>query len=481
MARVEIATQGWGVIVDGFFNPMASQAVTLTNLDDSAATVYAARTGGSTVSLVSDGYGVLPGFVEPGTYKLQEPNGPIRYVEAVDAAKAKVVHEAPVNAQAPEYWDLGSSSTRHASINAAIDAVTAAGGGTVLLPAGVIPLTSYVSLKDKVSLVGAGREATVLRSDAGLTSAAVVATSGATLSDVTLSGFTVDGSSRASLNGIQLTTVTRVRVTDVGVRDIGQIGILVQTDSSHVQVAGCFVERTGQTLDAGHGIRFLKSPRCSATGNHVIDCKGMGVIFGDAGNPSPYGVCQGNIIRQATSSTGLECIGFTADCDWSNVMGNVALNSQDNGISITPSNCTVSGNTVDGAVNYGIATSGANTVILGNVIRNIGQEVSGSTFGGIGLTTGNHCVVVGNRVYDDQTSKTTDFGIKQVGSSDYHVIFGNDFGDVLTARMSGVTGTNNLIVDGTRPTINGSRGGNAALASLLTSLANLGLITDSSS
>lgn len=32
-----------------------------------------------------------------------------------------------------------------------------------------------------------------------------------------------------------------------------------------------------------------------------------------------------------------------------------------------------------------------------------------------------------------------------------------------------------------KPTVSGSRGGNAALASLLTTLANLGLITDSSS
>ena len=33
----------------------------------------------------------------------------------------------------------------------------------------------------------------------------------------------------------------------------------------------------------------------------------------------------------------------------------------------------------------------------------------------------------------------------------------------------------------TRPAVTGSRGGNAALASLLTALANLGLVTDSSS
>lgn len=46
-----------------------------------------------------------------------------------------------------------------------------------------------------------------------------------------------------------------------------------------------------------------------------------------------------------------------------------------------------------------------------------------------------------------------------------------------TAAMIGFLGANAI----TRPTVLGSRGGNAALASLLTALANLGLITDSTS
>ena len=53
------------------------------------------------------------------------------------------------------------------------------------------------------------------------------------------------------------------------------------------------------------------------------------------------------------------------------------------------------------------------------------------------------------------------------------------FGDVLThpGTYVGFFGTAPI----TKPTVTGSRGGNAALASLLTELANLGLITDSSS
>jgi hypothetical protein len=50
---------------------------------------------------------------------------------------------------------------------------------------------------------------------------------------------------------------------------------------------------------------------------------------------------------------------------------------------------------------------------------------------------------------------------------------------VLKADATGLKfGTGSTVA---KPTVTGSRGSNAALASLLTALANLGLITDSSS
>jgi hypothetical protein len=47
-------------------------------------------------------------------------------------------------------------------------------------------------------------------------------------------------------------------------------------------------------------------------------------------------------------------------------------------------------------------------------------------------------------------------------------------------RATGTVGFNNTTPPAAKPTISGSRGGNAALASLLTALASYGLITDSS-
>jgi hypothetical protein len=66
--------------------------------------------------------------------------------------------------RAEDYGEIGdSSSTNAATITAAISAASARGGGKVLLPSGVIPLTS-LQVPTSVILQGEGREVTVLQS-----------------------------------------------------------------------------------------------------------------------------------------------------------------------------------------------------------------------------------------------------------------------------------------------------------------------------
>ncbi len=77
MARIEVATEAWGYVVDRRGRPKAGATATIT------ATVYAAATGGSTVSsFTSDDEGFLPGWVEPGRYTFTEPDGDVRTVVA---------------------------------------------------------------------------------------------------------------------------------------------------------------------------------------------------------------------------------------------------------------------------------------------------------------------------------------------------------------------------------------------------------------
>jgi hypothetical protein len=73
MARVYMATQGWGVLQDTSGNVVGSQAVTIKNRSDGTnATHYSARTGGtsSTAAFASTGSGLLNRWIDPGEYTI---------------------------------------------------------------------------------------------------------------------------------------------------------------------------------------------------------------------------------------------------------------------------------------------------------------------------------------------------------------------------------------------------------------------------
>jgi len=95
-------------------------------------------------------------------------------------------------------------------------------------------------------------------------------------------------------------------------------------------------------------------------------------------------------------------------------------------------------------------------------------------------------VITGNAIDNDAGSPNADFGVRCVGTtSDFPMlvvadnvvssVYSVDFTDEALFKH-GFFGSAPIA----KPTVTGSRGGNAALASLLTQLASLGLITDSS-
>jgi hypothetical protein len=72
--RVEIRGLGWGDHFDRHGNARAGLAVKLKNIDGTDATVYAADTGGTTITTTGDlltvENGNLNGFVDVGTYTI---------------------------------------------------------------------------------------------------------------------------------------------------------------------------------------------------------------------------------------------------------------------------------------------------------------------------------------------------------------------------------------------------------------------------
>lgn len=138
MARVEIATQSWGWIVDSAGNGLANQTITLKNLDGTAATHWSAVTGGSssTAALTSNADGTLPRYIEGGTYEL--------YVSGalegrVDAVPGSIQAGRTVNIQ--DFADLVVSGVWDAALDAAVAVLAGARGIVYFRSMGA---TSYI-------------------------------------------------------------------------------------------------------------------------------------------------------------------------------------------------------------------------------------------------------------------------------------------------------------------------------------------------
>jgi hypothetical protein len=121
--------------------------------------------------------------------------------------------------------------------------------------------------------------------------------------------------------------------------------------------------------------------------------------------------------------------------------------SQDNGISYSAANGTVTGNVIDGALNHGIAIVGGQTSVTGNTIRNVGQQAD-AAYAGIAITGGAGCAVVGNTIEDDQGVKTTTHGVKLITSFGRNLIALNTITGHTAAAYAGATSTD-LILDTT--------------------------------
>jgi len=87
--------------------------------------------------------------------------------------------------------------------------------------------------------------------------------------------------------------------------------------------------------------------------------------------------------------------------------------------------CIVKGNFVQTSRYHGIHIElMRNVVVEGNVVKNNNQE--GTTYNGIHIKDSTYVIVRGNKCYDDQVTKTQQYGIYEDGTSDYNIIEDND-------------------------------------------------------
>jgi hypothetical protein len=339
-----------------------------------------------------------------------------------------------------------------AAIQAAITAADAVTGGRVFVPDGTY-VCGDIALKDNIRLEGSSTKTTVLKAKPGTVNAVIVGASGDTVTDAVVTKLTINGNNTggAQCRGVQVTSGARILVSRVSFTDLYKSAVLFQTGTVDSEVSECVLANIGISESTGdHAILFQTgSNRCVARHNHITGSRQMGIALATAGNGATDCVIANNYIETVATTTGFECIGVTADCVRTLILGNQCIGSQDNGISISAANSVVSHNLIDGALNHGIAISGNDCVVVGNIAHNIGTDRpnAGTGYGGIYLNSVTNCDVVCNRLYDDQGTHTMDYGIKEFGTAGGHIYDDNRIVGALVGQYLLLANTTATLLD----------------------------------
>lgn len=442
------------------------------------------------------------------------------------------------------YGALGSGSgDDSAAINAAITAANTAGGGVVYFPAGNYRITSGITLKSdvllytdtKAKITWAGGVATVFTSStsgilsrAGIIGLDIISdTASAVLSPnsaifCTFKNIKVTGNSATQVvlylqsntagstntfgnrntafnvfdNIISDGTVgTGLKLEGDGPTNGPAVNVITLNNFSNLQFAGCSV-RGFEFAEWADNNYF--SGLCYA---YLIANNAVGCEFNTADTVGNRGVYANNFDHLAIDTFAGLTGRVALKLNWCK---NIVINNFYNEPVAEGGDVVASANALSYRIihNQGgtnsiyvreVGTARTNGLILGQSTSTdtVALEIgTGRTGSGI-----SHIDLVGDTTYTDYGARLARQGGANAATQLIHRGTGNlelsttdASGGLTLASSSGVKvalNTTGLAFQGSspiaKPTVTGSRGGNAALASLLTALANYGLITDSSS
>ncbi|MEI6892402.1 MAG: glycosyl hydrolase family 28-related protein [Pontiella sp.] len=147
------------------------------------------------------------------------------------------------------------------SIQQAIDAASEGGGGVVYLRAGVHPLEQTLFLKSKVSLVGDGRERTILQQTAEMSGSGFEAPPQPQVTDVLIKDLWIKGIHQNKANGIFMagrneSRHSRIMIQKVNITDWPTHGLhMKRTDN--IIMDRCTLQFNGSGDGLYHNVYFL--------------------------------------------------------------------------------------------------------------------------------------------------------------------------------------------------------------------------------
>ena len=299
----------------------------------------------------------------------------------------------------------GVSATSNVGIQAALDACSAAGGGTVVLSPGLYQISQTLQIHSNTTLQGAGVQVTTIRAKASFQPTQVGTNTGAPLtasygnggqgasiqSNIRVTGITFDGNQANNLTtpgtafGADAPECSAFslwycdNVTIDGIETINSVGYSLYVHFvTNFSIRNCRV-LAGQTPSTGY---------VQQDGIHTTDCQ-YGVITGNDVDTGP-----------STSNTaGDDAIAVLAYTAASNIAitGNV-LRAAQSGVDValasngsTPtliSGITITGNTIWQSVTDGVTLS-VFTWFAGSLISDV--TISGNTFNNTGISATYAC------------------------------------------------------------------------------------------
>lgn len=363
------------------------------------------------------------------------------------------------------------------AVNAIINYISTNGGGICYIPKGTC-MTSGLTLKSNVSIIGCGKGISVLKLIAassnftcGIYTAA--STVNIKVADITLDGNKSNNPGTAQIgfnsnitnlfldnveiksftsNGFTGAAAVNNRITNCDIHDNASTGIFIGsagTTASNVFIYGNKIEYNGS-----HGILAGNTSTTIATdvkiesnfvnynGTSVAGGGGIWVVTGASSvqiinntcklnNGDNIGIAGASNV-QVSGNEAAKAIGPIIDRNNSGI----AISAGSVNIIVTSNNCWE--NTAAGIIVRGTSI---NITISNNHCRNNSQNVAGS-FHGIQIDTispdtdsGNYIIVESNRCLDDQTTKTQGYGIKIDANADYVICRNNLVSNNLTGSI----------------------------------------------
>jgi parallel beta-helix repeat protein len=203
-------------------------------------------------------------------------------------------------------------------------------------------------------------------------------------------------------------------------------GIKLYQGCDRSVIHGNVVNDTGWT-----GIHPWEGDDVVVSSNTIVDTYHDGILVWGDGTTNRGAVVTGNTVVGSETQFGIH---VTA-CDDATVTGNSVRGSLRAGIRVeSGDNFVVSQNVavengkdaVQGML--GIAVSGTNGIVSGNVAKNNGLAAGGTASVGIRVSVASttDVIVSHNRCYDDQNTKTQNYGIRVIDGADYVTLSHNN-------------------------------------------------------